>query len=106
MIITFLYRIKGIVGRFYGKYIGKCPTYEEGLDRALLGALLPLFQELYPSVSDEEDISLGVLVADREAKDYYSEEEKSVFDLLYCKGSVLPVEAFFNGVPVKCDKGI
>ena len=101
MIVTFLYRIKEVPERFYGKYIGKCPVYEEGLDRALVEIFLPLFRKEYPSVSDEADVSLGVLSVDRDAKDYYSEEEKAVFDLLYCNWSTLPVEAFLQGRPVK-----
>lgn len=86
MIVTFLYRIKGISGRCYGKYIGRPLSYEEGLDRAIaVEVLLPLFQTVYPQkVLEGEDICVGILFVDRVAQDYYSEEEKGVFDLLYC----------------------
>jgi hypothetical protein len=102
MIITFLYRIQGVTERSYGKYIGKAPIYEEGLDRGLVELLFPLFQHVYPSfATDTSDVSIGVLFVDREAKDYYSEEEKNVFDLLYCQWPAMPVEVFVKGQPVR-----
>lgn len=100
MIVTFLYRIRNQPDRFYGKYIGRSPVYEEGLDRALSSILLPVFQQVYPSVVEETDVFIGILSADRDGKDYYSEEEKSVFDLLYCQWPAAPVEVFFHGTPV------
>jgi hypothetical protein len=107
MIVTFLYRIKGSSQRGYGKYIGKCPVYEEGLDRALAELLLPLFRQQYDLiVTDVYDLSIGVLSVDRDAKDYYSEEEKDVFDLLYCQWSTMPTEIFFAGLPVKVGQGV
>jgi hypothetical protein len=104
MIVTFLYRIKGSSQRGYGKYIGKCPAYEEGLDQALIELFFDVFQKQYPNVTDSSDISLGILSIDRNAKDYFSEEEKDVFDLLYCKWATMPTEVFFFGNPVKLDK--
>ena len=85
MIVAFLYRVRGVTGRCYGKYIGRVPAYEEGLDRAIaVDILLPFFQTMYaPRTIEEGDISVGVLFVDREIQDYYSEEEKDVFDLLY-----------------------
>lgn len=105
MILTFLYRIHGVTGRSYGKYIGKAPSYEEGLDRGLAEILFPLFNQRYPShVKESSDISIGILFVDREAKDYYSEEEKDVFDLLYCHWAMGPVEAFLEGVAIKQER--
>lgn len=103
MIVTFLYRIKTgeVVDRYFGKYIGRIVSYEEGLDRCLVDTLYSLFQHLYPSIQDPMDISIGVLSVDRESKDYYSEEEKDIFDLLYCEWPVSPREVFFKGHPVK-----
>lgn len=106
MIITFLYRVHGVTGRSYGKFIGKTPSYEEGLDRALAGMLFPVFQQVYGSrVREVEDISVGVLVVDREAKDYYSEGEKELFDLLFCQWSNQPAEIFVEGKAISL-KGI
>ena len=103
MIVTFLYRIKTskTTDRYFGKYIGPCPVYEEGLDRSLVDILFPLFQSLYPSIQDQMDITIGVLSADREAKDYYSEEEKDIFDLLYCEWPLTPKDVFYQGRIVK-----
>lgn len=95
MIATFLYRIRNDSVLHHGKYVGPCPLYEEGLDRALLEIFAPLFQEFYGVETSE--VHLGVLFADREAKDYYSEEEKFVFDLLYCKWPAMPDEIFLCG---------
>jgi hypothetical protein len=95
MIATFFYRIKGSSQRKYGKYIGKCPVYEEGLDRALAEILLPVFQPKY-GITDSSDILIGVLSVDRNTEDYFSEEEKHVFDMLYCQWQLTPVEVFFS----------
>ena len=103
MMISFLYRVKGSADRFYGKYIGKCPLYEEGLDRALASLLFPFLSSAHPALVDESDLWVGVLSTDREMKDYYSEEEKGVFDLLFCQWSPTQVEVFLQGVPL--DKG-
>jgi len=95
MIVTFLYRIRDDPLR-HGKYIGPCPIYEEGLDRALLDRLAPLFQQFYRA--EKSEVRIGVVSADREAKDYYSEEEKHVFDLLYCKWPAMEDELFVQGI--------
>jgi hypothetical protein len=95
MIVTFLYRVREDPTLHYGKYIGPCPAYEEGLDRALLEIMTPLFQRFYGEVV----IRFGVLSVDREVKDYYSEEEKHVFDVLYCKWPV-EEEIFFQGAKI------
>jgi len=102
MIVTFLYRIQGVTGRSYGKYIGKAPLYDEGMDRGMAEILFPLFHQLYPDqVKDSSDVSVGILFVDREAKDYYSEEERHVFDLLYCQWSTGPADLFVDGVSIK-----
>jgi hypothetical protein len=95
MIATFLYRIRGDSVLHHGKYVGPCPIYEEGLDRALLEIFAPFFQEFYGVETSE--VQLGVLSVDREAKDYYSEEEKYVFDLFYGKWPAMEEEVFFCG---------
>ena len=101
MIVTFLYQVQGVTGRSYGKYIGKLPSYEEGLDRAVAEVLFPLFQQVYPSkVPDVETILVGVLFVDRDAKDYYSEGEKDIFDVLFCQWSTQPAEVFLEGKAV------
>ena len=103
MIVTFLYRIKTgqQTERCFGKYIGPSPIYEEGLDRSLVDLLFPLFQSLYSSIQDPTDLSIGILSVDRDGKDYYSEEEKEVFDLLYCEWPLSPKEVYFQGRAVK-----
>ena len=95
MIATFLYRIKGSSQRKYGKYIGKCPVYEEGLDRALAEILYPVLQTKY-DVTEVSDLFIGVLSVDRNTEDYFSEEEKHVFDMLYCQWPLMPAEVFFS----------
>jgi len=99
MIVTFLYRVKGDATRYYGKYIGKCPsTYEEGMDRALAEIMFPFFQHTYPdSITDLYDLLIGVISVERDGQDYFSEHEKDIFDLLYCNWSNQPVEIHLNG---------
>lgn len=99
MIATFLYRMKGDSSKYYGKYIGKCPTtYEEGMDRALANIMFPFFQHTYSDrMKDLCDLSIGVLSVDRMGKDYYSEHEKDVFDLVYCNWTNQAVEIHLHG---------
>ncbi len=103
MIVTFLFRIKGDSNRYYGKYIGKCPEeYTEGLDRCLAEQLFPFFQGAEPErIMDHEDLSVGVLSAERDVKDYFSEHEKDIFDLVYCNWSNQPIEVYWKGSAVK-----
>ena len=103
MIATFLYRIKDDNTRYYGKYIGKCPsTYEEGMDRALADILFPFLQHIYPDrLMDPYDLSIGVISVERNGQDYYSEHEKAIFDLLYCNWSNQPIEVILYGKDYK-----
>ena len=97
MLATFLFRIRGHSERGYGKYIGKYPVhYEEGLDRALVRLLLPVFQRGY-GVVDEDEVALAVLSMDRHPVDYSSEKEKDVLDVLYCEWSNEPAEIYVRG---------
>lgn len=95
MIATFFYRLPNDLTLYHGKYVGPCPVYEEGLDRALLAILAPVFESVCGAV---DGLHLGVIAVDRESKDYYSEEEKHVFDLLYCKWPTMPDELFYQGM--------
>jgi|LauGreDrversion4_2_1035121.scaffolds.fasta_scaffold05298_11 hypothetical protein len=99
MIVTFLFRIKGDTGRYYGKYIGKCPEeYSEGLDRSLAELLFPFFQAIEPErIMDDTNLSVGVLSAERDVKDYFSEYERDIFDLVYCNWSNQPIEVYWKG---------
>ena len=99
MIVTFLYRIHH--QNYYGKYIGAVSDdYEEGLDIEIQDIIFPIIQPYY-SLHDISQVSIGILFADRNVHDYYSEQEKKVFDLLYCKWSNQPVEIFLRGALVK-----
>jgi len=96
MIITFLYRILDSV--HYGKYIGAVTDdYEEGLDIELRGILYPLIADHY-FLEDPTEMRIGILSAQRNGSDYYSEEEKHVFDLLYCNWSNQPAELFLHKI--------
>ena len=99
MITTFLYRIKGDPERYYGKYVGKCALpYEEGLDKSMVEILFPFFHQIYPDrVMELSDLSIGILSVERDGQDYYSEEEKYIFDLLYCNWSNQPTEIYLHG---------
>jgi hypothetical protein len=101
MIITFLYRI--LDSTRYGKYIGAVSDdYEEGLDIELRGILYPLIADHY-FLEDPNELRIGILSAQRNGSDYYSEEEKNVFDLLYCNWSNQKEELFLHTIK-KIDK--
>jgi hypothetical protein len=94
MIITFLYRIRDHT--YYGKYIGYVSqNYEEGLDMELQSILFPVLSEHY-SIQDPAALRIGILSSQRNGGDYFSENEKHVFDLLYCKWSNQPEEIFLQ----------
>jgi hypothetical protein len=101
MIITFLFRIKYGEVRSYGKYIGGVSDdYEEGLDIELRNTLYPVLKKYY-GLEQESDLQVGILSYYRDGSDYFSEEEKNVLDLLYCKWSNQPRELFICGKPVE-----
>jgi hypothetical protein len=106
MIITFFYRIRGKNRMYYGKYIGAIQQhYEEGLDIELRNLLLPIFKKSYPfEVSDEEHITIGIIGFNRDTTDYFSENEKNMFDLLFCNWSNQPSELFLYGKSIPLDK--
>jgi hypothetical protein len=96
MIITFLYRI--FDSTHYGKYIGAVSDdYEEGLDIELRNILYPLIEDHY-LLDNPRELRIGILSAQRNGSDYYSEEEKNVFDILYCKWSNQMAEIFLHGI--------
>lgn len=98
MIVTFLYRITGSSNRYYGKYIGYLSeNYTEGLDHELRMIIEPSLLTYY-HLSHSDDIKIGILSCQRNSNDYFSEDEKQVFDLLYCNWSNQPVEIFFDQV--------
>lgn len=95
MIITFLYQIQGI--RYYGKYVGYLSDdYEEGLDIELKNIIYPEIANYYDT-EDPSDVQIGVLFSSRNGSDYFSEEEKTVFGLLYLNWSNEPKEVFIHG---------
>ena len=101
MIVAFLYRIGSV--RYYGKYIGYLSDqYEEGLDHELKGVILPSLLSYY-HISDPDLITIGIMSHQRLGSDYFSEDEKFTFDLLYCNWSNQTVEVFFDGKPYKIE---
>ena len=97
MIITFLFRVNYDVPRSYGKYIGYVSDdYEEGLDIELRNCLYPVLKESY-RLEQESDLQIGIVSHHRDGSDYFSEEEKNVFDVLYCKWSNQPCDLFIGG---------
>lgn len=92
MIVTFIYRIAG--AKYYGKYIGFLPDeYDEGLDKELSSVIQPAIHAYY-QISDP--VPIGILSHHRLSRDYFSEDEKEAFDLLYCNWSTHPMEIFFD----------
>lgn len=98
MIISFIYTIQKCNTVFYGKYVGfVTDNYEEGLDVELLKIIYPILQKYY-DLKDESDVTLGILTYNRkDGVDYFSENEKNVFTMLYCKWSGQSPELFMNG---------
>jgi hypothetical protein len=97
MIITFMYRVKHSPTLYHGKYIGALTdTYEEGLDVELLNTIFPILHATY-SINDTSDVTLGILSYHRDKLDYFSENEKDIFDLLYCNWKAQPSEIFVAG---------
>ena len=106
MIVSFIYRFKNDSTLYYGKYIGYVSDdYEEGLDQEMVNIIkYPLKKEFESRNIDPEDpssITIGILGADRDIKDYFSENEKNIFNLLYCNWSTQPPEFFLNGNLIK-----
>lgn len=101
MIITFLFRVKYGETRSYGKYIGYASDdYDEGLDIELRNTLFPVLK-MYYGLEEESDLQIGILSHHRDGSDFFSEEEKNVFDLLYCKWSNQPRELFIGGKQIE-----
>jgi hypothetical protein len=97
MLITFLYRIRD--STYYGKYVGyMSDSYDEGLDIEMRNLIFPLIRNVY-SMDDPSELVVGILFSQRKDVDYYSESEKVVFDLLYCKWSNQTPELFLHGRP-------
>lgn len=106
MIVSFIYRFKNDPKIHYGKYIGYINEhYEEGLDREIVSLIKePLQNEFEQRNIDKEDPSsliVGILGYNRDVKDYFSEMEKDIYDLLYCNWSTQPPEFFLNGHLIK-----
>lgn len=101
MIISFFFRIKHGETRYYGKYIGYVSDdYDEGLDIELRHELYPILKTYY-GLEEESDLQIGILSHQRDGSDFFSEEEKNVFDLLYCRWSNQPRELFIRGKQVE-----
>ena len=102
-IITFIYKHKNSNTRYYGKYIGYISDdYEEGLDREL--AYILYCNDIIKgklNLNDIYDLSIGLLSVDRIVKDYFSEQESKIFDLLYCNWSGIPPEIYIEGDKMK-----
>jgi len=100
MIITFIYTVPSCERVFYGKFIGYInENYENGLDMELTHIIFPVLQKYY-NIKDESDATVGIISHHRkEGPDYFSENEKNVFTMLYCKWSAQPSEIFMNGKP-------
>lgn len=98
MIITFMYKIPNNHNIFYGKYVGYVTdAYEEGLDKELLTIIFPALKQYY-DLKDESDIIVGIISYNRkDGIDYFSENEKNIFTMLYCKWSGQPEDVFMNG---------
>jgi hypothetical protein len=95
MLITFLYKIRD--STYYGKYVGyMSDNYDEGLDIEMRNLIFPLIRDVY-SMDDPSELMVGILFSQRKDVDYYSESEKIVFDLLYCKWSNQTPELFLHG---------
>ena len=93
MIVTFLYRV-GNGPRKYGKYIGYLSdNYEEGMDKELESIIWPLLR-----AGNQAAFHIGILYYSREAYEYFSEDERFVFDFLYCNWSNEPKELFIDGI--------
>lgn len=69
--------------------------YDEGLDIELRNELFPILKKYY-GLEDETDLQIGIISHIRDGYDYFSEEEKNVFDLLYCNWSNQPRELFID----------
>jgi len=99
MLITFFYKIASKI--YYGKYIGSMrDNYDDGLDIVVRDLIYPTCKTAY-SLESETDVVVGIISYQRNGYDYFSENEKNIFDMLYCNWSNQPVEIFVNGIQVK-----
>jgi len=107
MIITFIYKSKNDPNQkiYHGKYIGilnQPYSNEEGMDVELKNiiyekSLKKQFNLNSGAESDIDNIIIGILGFNRDTNDYFSENEKDIFDLLYLNWSNQPIEIYFNG---------
>jgi hypothetical protein len=85
MIVTFIYKNKNSGTKYFGKYIGYLSeNYEEGLDRELANIYIYNIVKEFLNLNDPSELIIGILGFNRETRDYFSEEEARIFDLLYC----------------------
>jgi len=95
MIISFFYRIGEKL--YHGKYIGYMSNdYDEGLDIEVLNMCYPIWKHAY-SLQDESDVCVAIISYQRNGNDYFSENEKHIFDTLYYNWTTQPIEIFIEG---------
>lgn len=95
MLIAFFYKIAGKI--YYGKYIGyMSDDYDDGLDMEIHTLFYPVWKPVY-SLERETDVVVGIISYQRDGYDYFSENEKNLFDVLLCNWSNQPRELFVNG---------
>lgn len=96
MIVTFLYRI-GEVTR-YGKYIGYISDkYEEGLDIEIQTILYPYIKTYY-HLTNPQEFMVGIMSYQRASYQYFSPEERNVFQLIFCNFNNENKELYIHGV--------
>lgn len=99
MIVTFIYKNNKDENKVcYGKYIGflnENYISQEGMDIELKNIMYEKFFKRFNLELD--DIIIGILGFNRDTNDYFSEDEKYIFDLLYLNWSNQPIEIYFNG---------
>jgi len=102
MIITFIYKNKNDPNQkiYYGKYIGflnQPYSNEDGMDVELKNIIYEKSFKKQFNSEDIDNIIIGILGFNRDTNDYFSENEKDIFDLLYLNWSNQPIEIYFNG---------
>ena len=79
MLVTFIFKLPNDNTKYFGKLIANLSDdYDKGLDQEIRNIV---FSKV-PSVNKNK-VKIGILSCERENSEYFSKDERYVFDLLY-----------------------
>ena len=99
MTVTFIYKLYNENTVYFGKYIATVTDdYNVSLDHEIKSLIYPILKIEYKNL-EKSDLQVGILFNLRQDYDYYSENEKNVFNLWYYE-SRKETKIFLDGVQI------